>query len=123
MELFKIGDEDFTNLIQVPSYKVNNKPVYNTWTDADYIDHRDIVREKIRGSFRMLIDSDEDLLRWLTAISNYTTSGGYVPVTLYVDNLAEQCEADMYIDFDIPEDRPYYGNKKHDPFEVKLEER
>lgn len=123
MELFKIGDIDFTRFIQVPSYKVNSKPDYEEWIDAAKIHHRDTTRYRIKGSFKMLIDDDDDLYTWLSTIENYTTSGGYITATLYVNNLADQYDADLYIDFDLSEDRPYYGNKKHDPFEVKLEER
>lgn len=123
MELFIIGDHDYTEFITVPSYKINNGPVYNEWTDANYKKHRDILRYKITGTFKMLFNTEEDLNQFLDDIYNYEdASGGYIPVTVYVNNLSNQQTIDAYISFTLANDKPYYGVKEHEGFEIKVEE-
>ena len=123
MELFMIGDDDFTNFITVPSYKVNYGPVYNTWTDANYKQHRDILRYKVQGSFKLLFDTEEDLNRFLDDIYNFEDiTTGTVPIKVYVNNLSNQQEIDAFISFAMANEKPYFGVKQHDGFEVKVEE-
>lgn len=124
MELFMIGDNDYTQYITVPSYKVNYAPVYNTWTDANYITHRDTLRYKVSGSFKMLFNTEEELNQFLDDIyNNEDASGGYIPIKVYVNNLSNQQDIDAYISFTLANDKPYYGVKEHEGFEVKVEER
>lgn len=124
MELFMIGDNDYTKFITVPSYKMNYAPVFNTWTDANYVVHRDILRYKISGSFKLLFNSEEDLNNFLDDIfNNEDASGGFVTVKVYVNNLSNQQEIDAYISYTLANDKPYYGVKEHEGFEVKVEER
>ena len=123
MELFMIGDDDFTNFITVPSYKVNYGPVYNTWTDANYKQHRDILRYKVQGSFKLLFDTEEDLNRFLDDVYNFEDiTTGTVPIKVYVNNLSNQQEIDAFISFAMANEKPYFGVKQHDGFEVKVEE-
>lgn len=123
MELFMIGEDDFTPYITVPSYKINNVPVYNTWTDANYKQHRDILRYKISGSFKLLFNSETDLNRFLDDIENMEdVTTGTVPVKVYVNNLSRQEEIDAFISFTMANEKPYYGVKEHEGFEVKVEE-
>ena len=124
MELFMIGDNDYTQYITVPSYKVNYVPVYNTWTDANYTTHRDILRYKVSGSFKMLFNTEEELNQFLDDIyNNEDASGGYIPIKVYVNNLSNQQDIDAYVSFTLANDKPYYGIKEHEGFEVKVEER
>lgn len=123
MELFMIGEDDFTNFITVPSYKVNYGPVYNTWTDANYKQHRDILRYKVQGSFKLLFDTEEDLNRFLDDVYNFEDiTTGTVPIKVYVNNLSNQQEIDAFISFAMANEKPYFGVKQHDGFEVKVEE-
>lgn len=123
MELFMIGEHDYTSFITVPSYKMNYAPVYNTWTDANYRQHRDILRYKIQGSFKLLFNTEEDLNAFLDDIYNEEDpSTGTITVTVYVNNLSNQQDIDAFISFTMANEKPYFGVKEHEGFEVKVEE-
>lgn len=123
MELFRIGDNDYTQHITVPSYKVNKKKVTKEWTDVTKTKHKDVERTRVEGTFSMLFDDVVELDNFLDDIENNTTSGDYIHASFYSNNTHEVVESDFFIEFELQNDKPYFRLKHHEPFEVQIEER
>lgn len=123
MELFKIGDNDYTSNITVPSYDVNNKNIVTEWTDVTKTKHQDVLRTRLEGDFEMLFDTLEELDAFLDDVANNITTGNYIHAYVYDNKSRQLIESDFFIDFELKNDRPFYRVKAHDPFQVKIEER
>lgn len=123
MELFVIGDNNYTSNITVPSYNVNKKNVVTEWTDVTKTKHQDVIRTCIEGDFEMLFDTLEELDAFLDDVENNTTTGNYIHASFYDNKTRQLVESDYFIEFELPNDRPFYRIKAHDPFQVKIEER
>ena len=63
MELFKVGEVDFTEYIIASSYDVDQEDVYTEWRDIFYNLHRSSVRTQIAGSFTLCFANDEQAFR------------------------------------------------------------
>lgn len=122
MILFRIDKTDLTNKIVAPTYKINSKPVYKKWIDANAVTHREIYRKKVEGTFTIKFKNKEEYFHFLELLKEYTTNGGYVPVSLYVNNLNEVRDANVFIDIDPENKIPYIGTGQDNGFKVKIEE-
>lgn len=122
MELFILNGVDYTNKITVPSYKVQSEPVTKTWEDATYTNHIDVLRYRIKGSFTMYFDDNEELTSFLTELANSTAIDNYVSATLYDNRLNMQKESRYTFKIELINNRPYFGRKQHDGYNVTIEE-
>lgn len=122
-ELFKIGNNDYTTFITVPSYNVNKNKETVEWTDVTKTKHKEVVRSKLEGSFSMYFENLEDLDNFLDDVENNTTTGNYIHAFVYDNKSRTLVESDYFIDFELQNDRPYFRIKKQDPFTVNIEER
>lgn len=122
-ELFRIGDNDYTRFITVPSYKVNREKEEVEWVDVTKTKHKEIVRTRVKGDFSMLFETIEDLYSFLDDVENNTTTGNYIHAFVYEQKRRELVESDYYIDFTLQNDKPYYGIKSRSAFTVNIEER
>lgn len=123
MEMFMIGNNDYTKYITVPSYKVNKNPITTEWTDVLKTKHQEVVRTRIEGTFSMLFDDPVELDKFLDDVENNMTTGNYIHLKVYENKRRELIESDFFIEFELQNDRPYFRIKTHEPFEVKIEER
>ena len=81
-----VNSTDITDYIIKDTYEVNSEPVYTSWEDANYVEHRVYVRNKIKGSFEVITFGDAprvalvDFLNILKAgtVNNVLTIGLYV---------------------------------------------
>lgn len=124
MQLLNIAGEDFTNLITVPSYQVNNNDVYTTWTDANHIEHRYRTRTKVSGSFTMFFPTVEDYHLFRRTIQNNKNSLGYIPnCIVYCNNTNITIQVDLFIDFTLSDILPVIGNNQNEELQVTITER
>lgn len=123
MRLFSINGEDLTQYITVPSYNINSKDIYTAWVDANHVTHRDVTRTKVSGKFTMLFDEHNEYFEFLELIKKHKGAGGYIPVSLYVNNLNTVVNVDVFMDMEPANTLPYFGIRKYDGFEVSIEER
>ena len=98
MILFKINNVDFTARVNQRSYSVQKQPVYTTWTDGDWINHREIARTQISGSFNMTFVTEQQYEDFLAAIAAVQTTGGYCPVQLWDNTSKALATIDAFID-------------------------
>lgn len=86
--LVVIGETDITPYIDWQSYKMEQKPAYESWKDGNYIEHRIYVRTRLEGSFRVWLaginemDTEAflDLIESATA-NHVTTLSVYDPIS------------------------------------------
>jgi hypothetical protein len=123
MEMFMIGDNDYTKYITVPSYKVNKNPITTEWTDVLKTKHQEVVRTRIEGTFSMLFDDPVELDKFLDDVENNMTTGNYIHLKVYENKRRDLIESDFFIEFELQNDRPYFRIKTHETFEVQIEER
>lgn len=124
MQLFKIGETNFTSFITVPSYKVNKNDVYMSWTDANHKQHRFLTRRQVSGSFSMLFDSVTDYNLFLSTIESKKNREGYIPnCRVYCNNTNTVENVDLFIDFEVADILPVIGTSDNESFEVTITER
>lgn len=80
--LATIGGTDITKYIIKDSYDINSEPVYQSWQDGNFREHRIYTRDRIEGDFEVIFfDEDngayEDFLELLAgSTSNHLTTMG-----------------------------------------------
>ena len=80
--LATIGGTNITKYIIKDSYDINSEPVYQSWQDGNFREHRIYTRNKIEGDFEVIFfDEDngayEDFLELLAgSTSNHLTTMG-----------------------------------------------
>ena len=100
MALLTINNVDFTSKINQRKYNVQKQPVYTTWTDGNHVTHRSITRTRVSGSFTMSFLSAAEFDAFNAAVNAVKTVGGYLPVTVYVNNTNESLAINAFLDYD-----------------------
>lgn len=100
MALLTINNVDFTSKINQRKYNVQKQPVYTTWTDGNHVTHRSITRNRVSGSFTMSFLSAVEFDAFNAAVNAVKTVGGYLPVTVYVNNTKESLTINAFLDYD-----------------------
>lgn len=132
---------DFTRYIVAPSYDVNMTDVNEDWTDADYVTHRVVVREKVSGKFNIRFTSVEDYNNFMDTIyQNRQINGkGYTELKVQINNRLDydtgnavgvsgtsciQYIGQFFVKIDSnPYAEPYYGRyDKYNDVSVSIEE-
>lgn len=87
--LWIVGDTDLTKHIIKDTYKVNTEPVYESWTDGNFHEHRIRIRERMTGSFDIIFFDDDNgaYQDFLTLLDEHTTNT-LLMCGLYVQNKA-----------------------------------
>jgi hypothetical protein len=49
----RLGSTDLSAFADIQNWKVNQVDVWQEWTDGNWIDHREIVRQRVEGSFKL----------------------------------------------------------------------
>lgn len=123
---------DFTPYIVVPSYNVTSKAEWYEWEDMRHVVHRKIKRYTVSGTFSLLID-DPDILQLIARY--YPPTLESIPLFVMPNNIIASGPDDCYdyvyemefgpfndfaFSYNLKNDFPYYGFKKHDPIEVTI---
>lgn len=98
--VFKIGNNDYSDKVMMDTYDVNQLDVYTEWEDANGTIHRSIYRQKVEGTFSMLISKLSDYQAFISDIKASKLSNGSVPCKVAVNNLnQENYEGFFYVDY------------------------
>lgn len=81
-----VNSTNITDYIIKDTYEINSEPIYTSWEDANFVEHRVYVRNKVKGSFEVITFGDAprvalvDFLNILKAgtVNNVLTIGLYV---------------------------------------------
>lgn len=98
MTFFQIGTVNLTAWVNTRDYEMNSEDVYETWTDANWTDHRVIARQRITGKVKLGFSKPADFAAFIAAMSSQRQAGGYYSVTAYVNNTGATATFDAYID-------------------------
>lgn len=120
MQLFNIAGNDLTKHITMSSYNVNEEDVYTGWTDANRVDHRFVHRQRVSGKFTMKFTEKEEYFSFLELCKSNKTREGYITTKLYVNNLNQVKELDVFITFKPANNLPLYKNGEYKGFEVNV---
>lgn len=123
MRLFVLNDVDYTSNITVPSYKVQSEAVEKTWEDATYTNHTDFLRWRIKGSFTIYFDDADQFHSFLDALENMRGTDNYIPATFYDNYKHNEVTSYFKITVKLINNLPYYQTKKHEGYEVTVEEK
>ena len=124
MRLFELAGTDFTPNITMATYQVNRVPVYEEWTDANGINHRDTYRSRVSGGFHLKFTENDDYYNFINLVHENTGQSGYTPVTVYLNNYNTVTDVNVFISFEPTNELPYFGKiDKYDGFDVTIEER
>lgn len=66
--LATVNGIDITKYIIKDTYDVNAEPVYESWTDGNFREHRIQIRDRVKGSFDVIFFDDDN-----TAYQNFLT--------------------------------------------------
>lgn len=94
--LAKIGDRDITKNIITDSYEVNAEDVYNEWTDANKRRHRDVIRQRVVGTFTLKFNTEEEHADFVSLLKANKALDHTLPMTLYVVNNNEEKQTNVY---------------------------
>lgn len=83
-----VNSTDITDYIIKDTYEVNSEPVYTSWEDANFVEHRVYVRDKVRGSFEVITfgTTPRTALVAFLDILKAATSNNVLTIGLYVEN-------------------------------------
>lgn len=81
-----VNGTDITDYIIKDTYEMNSEPVFTSWEDGNYVEHRVYVRDKVKGKFEIITFGETprtalvDFLNILHggAVNNVLTAGLYV---------------------------------------------
>lgn len=122
MGIVNINGIDFSSNIVVGTYSVNYTDMFNTWTDANGVSHRQIIRKKVAGSWEMGFRNMAEYNTFIQHMESSKTTGGWIPCYLFVNNLSENRSCRLYFTYDPKLDRQH-GIRNYIPnFTVTLEE-
>ena len=84
-----VGTTDITKYIIKDTYKMNAEPVYESWTDGNFHEHRIRIRERVKGSFDVIFfDDDNGAYQDFLDLLSANTENTLLTCGLYVENKA-----------------------------------
>ena len=95
--LATVGTTDITKYIIKDTYKMNAEPVYESWTDGNFHEHRIRIRERVTGSFDVIFfDDDNGAYQDFLDLLETNTTNTLLTCGLYVENKAAFEAFQMY---------------------------
>lgn len=58
--LATVNGTDISKYIIKDTYKINTEPVFESWTDGNFREHRIYVRDRVKGSFDVIFFGDDN---------------------------------------------------------------
>ena len=99
MNLVTIGELNLTPFILKNEYTVNKTFEYKEWQDANGNYHRNIIRDRISGTFKLKFLTPATYTSFLNAIEAAKTGIDMVTMTLYCNNTEQYATRSIYFDF------------------------
>lgn len=83
--LASVNGTDITKYIIKDTYKVNSEPVYESWLDGNFREHRIYTRNRVSGSFDVIFfDDDNGAYRNFLTLLAGATVNNLLTVGLFV---------------------------------------
>lgn len=123
--IFKLNNTDYSAHVVAEDYNINLKPVYQEWVDGGQVKHRDIVAQKLQGTFKMYFATATDLQTFLTAMASVKTTANTYPVYMKANNdtvASLTAKKYVFLDFEPIRKRNAKWDDVFEVFEVTVEE-
>ncbi|MBP3753597.1 MAG: hypothetical protein J6I66_01925 [Lachnospiraceae bacterium] len=120
--MFIIGETDYSDHVIAGSYKVNNVPVTEDWTDAAGVIHRQKIRDKIIGTFDMWFRTKNEYNLFLECISQNRQPNLTCSVTVEVNNAGDSYTGDFFINHETVRNRDGAWKDYMEVFTVNIEQ-
>lgn len=98
--LFKISTTDLTKWEDTEQHKVNRDDVFTTWTDGNWIEHREIVRTRVSGTVVLGFKRESDFTAFMTLLTTARDVNGYYPVTVWCSNTNTSETINAFLDLE-----------------------
>lgn len=121
--LLQIGNTDLTDYIDIQNYEVNKEPVYEEWTDGNHVKHRNKIRTRISGSFKVGFKTAAEATAFITLLTNSITSGSYYTASIYTNDDDTLNTADIYLDGTAIIKRDLLNGRVWHEYSLEVEER
>lgn len=95
---FQVGSTDLTPYVDVQNFDVNSEDVFETWTDGNYVEHREITRSRIIGKIKLGFKDLTDFNNFKSLMSSNRNANGYYPIKVYVNNLNSTETINAFVD-------------------------
>lgn len=85
--LATVGNTNITKYIIKDTYEVNAEPVFQSWTDGNYREHRIYTRDRVKGSFDVIFfDEDNGAYQDFLDLLDSATTNRLLTMGLFVVN-------------------------------------
>lgn len=122
--IFRINNKDMNQHIVCGSYKVNKQEVFNSWTDGNKVEHRDVVRSRVAGTCSLHFSSQEEYNSFLTHMEqSLVRNGGYYNCEITVNNMVTTHTGQFFIDFEPIKESNATDSEMVEEFELNIQER
>lgn len=118
----RVGSSDIGANVIAGTYAVNNKPDYSVWKDANHVNHKTKLRDRISGSFEMFFRTVEAYQSFVQNIQANTQENA-VLMTVTVNNTGEEKTGYFFIDYELTRNRDANWDDYFARYKVKIEER
>ena len=82
-----IANTDISKNIIKDTYKVNTEPVFESWTDGNFREHRIYIRDRVKGSFDVIFfDDDNGAYQDFLTLLESATNNRLLTIGLFVVN-------------------------------------
>lgn len=120
---FKLGSMDLSPAADIQNWKVNQVDVWQEWTDGNWIDHREIVRQRIEGSFQLGFKTESAWTDFMTLLAAARNVAGYYVLQVYVNNTASTETVDAFLEISAANKWDLVNSRFWRVVDVKLTER
>lgn len=118
------GTFNITPFIAVPSYKVDDKVLGDSWEDSNWYGHIDVVRYRAQGTFTVWFDDPSDFEAFTDFIETHKGDDEYIYASVYLNKKhTVKQDIEVMISWEPSNDLPLYGIKAHDGYEITIQER
>lgn len=120
-----INGVDYTPFIVEGSYKINTVEQYESWKDANMVEHRVVVTSKIKGSVQILCSEEgnwPEVSEYINDL-NGATNNYVLTCLVYVPSLGKSEAIECYYENENINHIKSIGGKFSDIFELKISER
>ena len=94
---FQIANTDLTPFEDIQNHDINSVEVYQSWTDGNWVERREIVRRRVEGTVTLGFNKAEDYNAFTAMLNSYRQADASYPVTVYVQNTGETSTVNAYI--------------------------
>lgn len=120
--LAKIGTTDITRHILSGTYAVNEENIFHEWIDANKVTHRDIIRQKVSGSFELKFNTEEEYAAFCELIKTNSTTAHLLPMTLYIANTDTEKEINVFYRYEAKVMKSRSAGKTYKTFKFEVEQ-